>query len=368
MNRARASDVNDAVSLELIRAPLPATLAAQAESAADNPYACLLEQQASGPDATGTLHHLVVRRGSSLATVLSFRPDRPALVVVNQCVALSDATLLKCADFLLAEYAEARHVELTNAAEPAAGGRQGGMRMRRIPRGTADYVLPLPATEDEYLATLPARSRQRIRNYERRLMKSNPGAQFVIVRRDEIRADFIDAIVALNRQRMNVKGGQSLIDADAARALFRLSQMCGVVCAYRDGDRVLAGAICAKVGTGWTLMVIAHDPQFDSVSLGFVCLVHTIKQAIGDGAKVFHMLWGKYAYKERLGARPVELTDRRIYRTRLHALADWGVMFPVYRATLDGWFWTLRKRANLGRFLPRRRPMLPLPDSADADD
>jgi hypothetical protein len=71
--------------------------------------------------------------------------------------------------------------------------------------------------------------------------------------------------------------------------------------------------------------VIAHDPKFNHVRLGLLCLLRTVEQAIASGAARFNLLWGVGDYKLLFGGTVVALRARRYYRSvaaQVRALAD----------------------------------------------
>jgi CelD/BcsL family acetyltransferase involved in cellulose biosynthesis len=153
---------------------------------------------------------------------------------------------------------------------------------------------------------------------------------------------------------MAARGDASMLDGPFTDGLVALARDCGRVIACYDGDRIIAGSISAATGTGWTLMVIAHDPAFDEHSLGMLCATWTVEAAIRAGAPTFSLMWGSYEYKARLTATPVSLVDLRFYRSLAAQLADWPVMLPVYAARLRRAYHAARRRLHLGRFLPGR--------------
>lgn len=342
----------EGLSFELVRGELPVPVAAAVESAADNPYRSLAEARAFTPELLPRLHHLVARAGTSPRFAISFHERAGALIVVNQCVPVTGRALDAWSGVVFREFPDASRVELVNAVWDA---RHAAARpVRLIDRGTENFVLALPATVEEYRAQFQARARQKFRNLGRRLEKEHAGAAFSLIESPEIDDALVGAIVELNHRRMRAKGGTSSLDAGAVRALTALARDGGAVGAFRMGPRVIGGAICARTGPGWTLMVLAHDPEFDAYSLGMLCLLQTVEAAIAQRATTFHMLWGRYDYKIRAGAHPVPLRDVRVYRSRLAWLADWPVMLPVHRASFRRAWWTARKRLALGRFLPWR--------------
>jgi hypothetical protein len=88
-----------------------------------------------------------------------------------------------------------------------------------------------------------------------------------------------------------------------------------------DG-RVCAGAIGFRLGDSYFMHVIAHDPRFNSYSLGILCYYHTICEGIARGAKRFHLLQGRYGYKYRLLAQRQDYMNLDIYRSRVHAIVQ----------------------------------------------
>ena len=357
------------LTVELLAGGLPDAIDAAACAMATNPYACLEETRAFAPDLVPSLRHLVVRDGTQVAAVLSYHVRGAAAIAVNQCVAIDAATLAEAAARIFAAHPDVRRFELTNVAAAPGGFARLPWPTRVIDRHVENYVLELPATVEDFAAGFRARTRQRLRNSERRLADLVPALTVRHFAPPDVPATVVEAIVRLNHARMAAKGGQSLIGEASTEGLIRLGAACGAVCALMDGDRVLAGAVCTKVGRGWTLHVIAHDDAYSHQSIGRLCLVRTIEAAIRDGAQVFNFLWGRYDYKARLGARAVPLVDCRVYRSAATYVADLPVMFPHYAESVRRGVQRIRNRLHLGRFLPRRgsRPPVEPPDDADDD-
>lgn len=86
-----------------------------------------------------------------------------------------------------------------------------------------------------------------------------------------------------------------------------------------DGE-IRAGLLCTLSGNEITMHVIAHDPAFDELRLGFLCCALTVQDAIAQGLQRFHFLWGHYDYKTRLGGRRVALSKVLLLRTQFSAL------------------------------------------------
>ena len=67
--------------------------------------------------------------------------------------------------------------------------------------------------------------------------------------------------------------------------------------------------------------VIAHDPRYDDLRLGFLCCALTIEAAIASRAERFHFLWGFYDYKTRLGGQKQSLYRAVVFSSWWHGLS-----------------------------------------------
>jgi hypothetical protein len=157
----------------------------------------------------------------------------------------------------------------------------------------------------------------------------------------------VAAVVRLNHLRMSSKGRISGMDEPYISSLTTLSRSHGVACIATEGSTIVAGTLCTQVGNGWTLHVIAHDPRFNHVRLGLLCLLKTVEEAIGSGAVRFNFLWGASDYKVLFGGKVVALRARRYYR---HA----GSKLLAFDDLRDYAIQVIRRRLSLWRRARRR--------------
>jgi hypothetical protein len=309
------------VSIEVYGPEIPRAILAAAEDSADNPYTCLAVYRAFEPATAATLRHLVVYSGDRVLGILSYYERRFTLVIVNRLVEFDEESLERCARTLFRAHPAARRIAIDGVYDSAA--RRG--RPRAVPsrawRAMENLTLALPTSFEQYLSHFGAKTRKNLRYCGKRFQRENPGAELVILTRDAIDEAVVNDIVRLNHLRMTTKGRVSGIDPQFAAALLALSRSHGVACIARAGDgKILGGTLCTRVGNGLSLQVIAHDPQFNHVRLGLLCLLKSIEAGIAGSATVFHFLWGDSEYKALFGAHAVPLLSCRYYRSWPHYL------------------------------------------------
>jgi hypothetical protein len=334
LTRTTPVNVDSTTSLQIYGPDIPETILSAAERSADNPYSCLAVCRAFEPGVVATLRHIVVNAGKEAPTVLSYRQQRSTLAVVNRLIGLDDGILERCAHELFAAHPAARRIILEGVYDGETRVRDSGGVHRRAWRAIENLILPLPPSFDLYMNRFGSKTRKNLRYCAKRFQKENPGAQLTLLSRDEIDVTLVSNIVRLNHLRMRSKGRVPGMDARFADSLFALCKSHGVACVARDSDgRILGGTLCTRVGDGLSLQVIAHDPAFNHVRLGLLCLLKSIEAGIAAGATVFHFLWGE--------------SDYRYYRSwldRLFAVGDYRIQLLQ----------TIKRRVSRRRAAARR--------------
>lgn len=183
-----------------------------------------------------------------------------------------------------------------------------------------DFVLSMPLSDAEYLASLSRHTREKIRYHLARSRRKQPSLQFRVVRGHSIDDADIAAVIQLNRARMLSKGRRFGMDSVEEGKLQAILHERGLVAIIEIDGVVRAGLLCTVSGTDVFMHVIAHDPQYDDLRLGFLCCYLTIQSAIAARMTRFHFLWGHYDYKTRLGGKEQPLARLVLYKTRLHML------------------------------------------------
>lgn len=302
-----------------IRGPdIEPELLQEAQQQAITPYECLAYTRAFRPELLTSLHHVLIRRGQHLAGILSYYERRRALVVVNRLLRLPEEVLQECAQLMLGRHRRANAVQM-DGLYSAAATRQPGAHVFDWP--TIDCAeVELPASFDAYMQHFGSATRKNLRYCARRLEREFPAARFEMVRGDEMSQEIVASVIELNHLRMASKGKASGMDETFAAHMAALVQSHGVGCIVIEGSKVVAGTLCSRIGVGWTLHVIAHDPRFNHLRLGLLCLLRSVEEAIAASATRFNFLWGASDYKTLFGAQIRPLHARRYYRSRLGRL------------------------------------------------
>lgn len=310
--RARAS--LPSLSVEIHGADIPAALLHSAEAGVDTPFECLAYIRAFRPELVPLLRHAVVRRGESLLVILSFYENGSRLVVVNRLIRLPDSALAECVQSILEQNPGFSVLEINDLYN-------GSARCHHDALGSLTWVTGdcaeagMPGSYEAYLQHFGSTTRKNLRYCARRLERESPHIAFRILQREEITEEIVAAVIGLNHLRMAFKGKHSGMDVTYSHCLAALSQSHGTACVVSDGTKIIAGALCTRVGRGWTLHVIAHDPNYNHVRLGLLCLLRVIAEAIRGGALRFNFLWGASDYKRLFGGEIGVLRARRYYRS-----------------------------------------------------
>ncbi len=257
----------------------------------------------------------VMRRDGRIAALVLFERTGRCARVINEAFDLPAEALDEFAQALFAQYPMLSAIRLTATALEA--------RPHHYPCFVAacsdDYVLTLPASEEAWLALLSAQTREKIRYHWRRAQRRQPSLCFRTVPAASIEAAQLRSVIEFNRARMKAKGRSFGMNAVDERRLCALMHERGQLSVIEIDGEVRAGLLCTLAGNDITMHVIAHDPAFDDLRLGFLCCVLTLQDAIAQGLQRFHFLWGHYDYKTRLGGRRIELAQVVLLRARRFA-------------------------------------------------
>lgn len=197
----------------------------------------------------------------------------------------------------------AERVDAADGWDAALGGRT--LRREASPLLRLDY--------DDWDALLASRSqnfRQQVRRFERRLLRET-GARYRLADDPARLPAELDALFALHRLRW---GEESTGFADADRAFHAefaaIAQERGWMRLWflETDDAPLAAWYGFRFGRSEFFYQAGRDPAFDRLAPGFVLMAHTIREAVADGQRTFHLLLGDEPYKARFadGDAPVD--------------------------------------------------------------
>lgn len=258
-------------------------------------------------------HTYAVYRRGELLTLFVFSLRGGLVDLFNEVICLSEDEIGDFARYVFAEFPAARAI------------RMRAVHVERAPRGfpsqlydyLEDTIIKLPAGAAAYTESLSKNTRRNVRRYGQAVNAELPGFRFSVALGAAADPAQIDAVIALNHARMAAKNKRSIIDAAEATRLQSLVRGCGLVAVVTIDGRVCAGAISYRIGDNYFLIVLAHAPDYDRYSLGFLCCYWTICACIERGGKEFHFLWGRYDYKRNFLGQLRRLDHLLLYRSHL---------------------------------------------------
>jgi CelD/BcsL family acetyltransferase involved in cellulose biosynthesis len=176
----------------------------------------------------------------------------------------------------------------------------------------------LPATWDEYLASLSKKDRHELRRKLRRFTEAGTEMRFsAVVAPDAVRAGLDDFIrlhtISRHDKREFMTAAMEAFFRDMAPAL-AAHELVRLYFVELDGRRV-AGLLAFDTGEELLLYNSGYDPEFSFASVGLVSKALTLQAAIADGKRVFDFMRGAEPYKYDLGGKDLEVRTLTITRT-----------------------------------------------------
>lgn len=262
----------------------------------------------------------IARQGTDVATVILFTREGGRVRVLNEVVAFDSEEIAAFADYIFGAYKSTEVIDFHAVRTDIEKFRYPFQLYDCL----EDIVLELPATENEYQSQLGKNTRRNLKRYSDRLYKDHPSFEFTVYEKEQIKDEYIHAIVHLNKARMAEKNKESIIDDPETARIIRMVRAYGMVGVARINNEICAGTISYTIGNNFFLSVLAHAPHYDSYWIGILCCYKTIRECIERGGKEFHFLWGRYDYKFTLLAKLQQLNHVTIYRSRLHYLLNFS--------------------------------------------
>lgn len=175
--------------------------------------------------------------------------------------------------------------------------------------------LELPSTWDNYLKQLTGKQRHEIRRKLRRLHEAAQISFRAVENPDEVSREIDNflSLFRLNRQDKSEFMTDRRVSFFRALAL-EMAEARLLRLFFLDLDDVPAAAImCFDYRSTVHLYNNGYDRRFQSLSVGLLSKVLSIKDSIQRGKTYYDFLKGPEAYKQRLGGKPVQL-----FRCRIH--------------------------------------------------
>jgi uncharacterized protein (DUF1697 family) len=262
----------------------------------------------------------VARRGGRATAVLVFRCENGKVEVFNEMIRIDEEEIGRFAEYIFARFPSVSVISFQAI--------QTAVQTLPFPcqqyNEKEEFAIMLPATPDEYTASLGKATRSNIKRYTRRLAQNFPSFTHRTYENEEVDEQHVRDIINISKVRMTGKKKKFSVDETMTEGLVRLAKACGFVNVVMVDDRLCAGSISYRIGSNYFAFVNAHDAEFDSYWLGTLCYYFTICESILRGGKQLHMGWGRYDYKSRLLGVQQDFDSLVIYRSYAHVILNCG--------------------------------------------
>ncbi len=317
---------------EFHRWPLPGYLWSALERRYHSIY-CSEPQLRIHGGVTPDIEAWVSRRQGRIRSVILFTRRAGVARVLNEVFDLPGDELGEFADAVFAQYRSVTAVLVRSAFFDEQDPGYPSLSVAV----SDDYVLELPDSSDAWMATLSAQAREKLRYHLRRTQRRQPGFRFRCEEGPQIEESAVRQVIEFNRARMQRKGRRFGMAPEEEAQLCRMMSERGRLARIDIDGELRAGLLCTRAGDDLYMHVIAHDPAFDDFRLGLLCCSLAIQDAIAQGLRRFHFLWGHYDYKTRLGGRRAILSRTLLLRGAWAAPLHPKLMFAQAIAGLRTW-------------------------------
>lgn len=254
------------------------------------------------------INHMVVYEESKLIELLIFGNNGKVAKCFNSLVEIDQNIIAECFRKLFEIYPSIQKIEID-----ASYGKYE-LDKSVLHCASADYILNLPTTIEDYNSELGSKTRKHLRQRIERLKREFEEVNFVVKSGVEIEESIIDKIIQFNHDRMTVKGKKSGINQTYKKYRHRYSQYYGCVAYLELNGEIVAGCITTILNNHIFLHVVAHNNDFSKYNVGEVCVYNLLQASIEKQISSVHFLWGASELKNRLLAKPQLIFSYYIYR------------------------------------------------------
>lgn len=173
---------------------------------------------------------------------------------------------------------------------------------------TPNFLIDLPPTWADYLATLDPAFRPLLTRYPKRL-HSRFNVSIARCERESDLASSLDSLFALHQLRWTGRGEPGAFSSIARRDFYLRMAHAFHVRGWLefwvlklDGE-IAAAQFCFRYGDIVYLLQEGFHPRFAAEKVGYALRAYVLQQLIQSGAKCYDFLGGDDSYKVRFGAR-----------------------------------------------------------------
>lgn len=325
---ARSADSDETTAVICHEYAVPAYIEPELEQLYQNIFSSLSHFKAYGGLTTDTCTYIARENGKTEAIFL-FRRIGRAVLVLNEGMKVDEKSLHDFAHYVFSRWQETTLI-MFQAVQAQFETLSYPVQRHEC---TAQVTMPLPATEEAYLASLGKNMRRNIRRYLKRLQQDHPDFEFQLYGPQQISREQLQEIFRLSRTRITGLNRSFALD-DEEEKIFDLARMRGLVGVATIGGKVCGGMIGFRAGDTYFAKVLGHDAAYKDYSLGVLCCYLMAARCIELGCREFNFMWNEYPYKTALGGRRHSLERLIIYRSRMQRVRN--STFAA-RVAMDAW-------------------------------
>ncbi|MFN5446865.1 MAG: GNAT family N-acetyltransferase [bacterium] len=327
-------------SSEFISAPIPDSLWCEVERLYNSVFSSKVMLVSVDNDAE-TLHAWVEKTLQQISTILLFQKKGCVIYVANEVIEISSEVIKRFSKIIFSKFSDIHCIRFHAVIleQPLKDS------LLRTSIFSEDYVLKLPTTKEQWIASLSARAREKLRSYLRRALNEKNGIQFIALKNTEIDEKDVRSVIRLNQLRMIKKRKNYGMTVAEEGQLCEQIKKGGLLFLLKKDNVICAGFICTALGTDVFMHVLAHDPAFDKLRLGLVCCSKTIEHLISLNYQHLHFLWGHYDYKKQMGAKPVDLSRVLVIK---------GIGYELLHPIIMGLWYVTKARDQLRKLRHKR--------------
>lgn len=260
----------------------------------------------------------VSRIGDDIDALFIFRKDKDEVHVYNEQIPISPIQLRRFSETVFRHYPDVRRLSLYAVDAPTEALAFPHQRLECL----EDITLPLPHGRAEYIGMLGKNMAAKIRRYDKKLTSDFASVKKEFLATVKVADHILHRIIEFSRMRMSVKGQTCYHTDEETGKMIALVKRYGIVCTVTIDGELCAGVIMLRIGSTYTMLTIAHHPDYDRYNLGTLSCYYGITHAIENGGKRFNFGWGPYEYKYRLLGRHTALHRIHVYRTAVALAVD----------------------------------------------
>jgi hypothetical protein len=174
------------------------------------------------------------------------------------------------------------------------------------------YMISLPATPQEYTASLGKSTRSTTRHQLNKVVRDYPSFTSRFYVNEEIDEQHVREIIRFNETRISNRAYKFSHDE---KRIISLVKMCGFVNVISIDGRVCAGTVNYRIGNSIFGEVIGYDFAYEKSGIGKLALYLTICESITRGGKNFYLGGGRFDFKSRMLGTQLDMDRIEIYRS-----------------------------------------------------